>query len=473
MKNVIWWIRRDIRLQDNSALQEAMAQSSHILPLYIFDPNLLAHKAEHRKAFLFEALTGLDHELRRMGSHLVVMSGHPLEVLKTVIAQSGAEAIFAEADYSPYARQRDQKVAKELPIWLVHGLTVFPPGMVVKNSGCPYTVYLPFNRAWKGLPHPALNTAKRSELRIHPLPENAPHGELIPQLTPNPAFPASAAEAHRRLKAFIAGPVYEYEENRNRLDIQGTSLLSPYMRFGLISSHDVVDAAECAIQNAPDETSRKNAEAWMNELIWREFYISVLHHFPEVLESSFRKDLRGIRWRNEPTDFRSWRDGQTGYPVVDAAMRQLKQTGWMHNRTRMIVASFLVKDLLVTWQEGEAWFMENLVDGDPASNNGGWQWTSGVGTDAVPYFRIFNPVLQGEKFDPEGTFVKQWLPELKDVPAEYIHKPWVMGDVEQKAYGVKLGENYPKPIVDHSIVKQRTMAAFDTGEARSVIEGCR
>ncbi len=473
MKTVIWWIRRDIRLQDNPALQEAVIQSSNILPLYIFDPKLLAHKADHRQSFLFEALRNLDSKLKTVGSRLTLISGNPREVLKTLVANLGAEAIFAEADYSPYARQRDQKIAMELPLWLVHGLTVFPPGVVVKNSGCPYTIFTPFNRAWKGLPHPSLSQNHKHGVHISPLPNSAPESEPIPLKAPNAAFPASTEEAHQRLSAFIASPIYRYDELRNRLDVQGTSLLSPYIRFGLISSHDVVDAAQLAIEKAPNQESRKNAEAWLNELIWREFYISILHHFPEVLEGSFRRDLRGIRWRNEPSDFRAWRDGLTGYPVVDAAMRQLKETGWMHNRARMITASFLVKDLLVTWQEGEAWFMENLVDGDPASNNGGWQWTSGVGTDAVPYFRIFNPVLQGEKFDPTGDYVRKWLPELKNIPGEFIHKPWMMDETALKNSGVKLGEHYPNPIVDHSIVKQRTMAAYNTGEPRIVIDGCR
>jgi deoxyribodipyrimidine photo-lyase len=254
--------------------------------------------------------------------------------------------------------------------------------------------------------------------------------------------------------------------------LDGTSRLSPYLRFGLISPLVITAEALQAIQDAPDGPARESAESWLNELIWREFYISILHYFPEVLKGSFRKDLRNICWRDAPEDLLAWKEGRTGYPVVDAGMRQLKQTGWMHNRARMITASFLVKDLLINWQEGEAWFMQNLIDGDPATNNGGWQWTSGVGTDAAPYFRIFNPVLQGEKYDPQGDYVRRWVPELSMVPVKYIHKPWLMPGSLQQELNVIIGRDYPQPMVDHSIVKERAMEVFTTSTARILPEGC-
>ncbi len=472
MNVTIWWIRRDIRLQQNPALQEAIANSSSILPLYIFDPILLAKKAEGRLSFLFDALSHLDLELKMIGSRLWIKSGDPLDVLKSVTAEIKADAIFAEADYTPYSRQRDLRIARELPVWLIHGLTVFPPGMVVKNTGCPYTIFTPFSRAWKALPLPHGSATPPSAQMIPAPPVTQLASEAIPPYQEKADFPASEKAALSRLEGFIKEKVYQYSENRDRLDLDGTSRLSPYVRFGLVSPQYIAQRALSAIQNAPNNDTRASAETWLNELIWREFYISILHFFPEVLKASFRKDLRNICWRDAPEDLQSWQNGMTGYPVVDAGMRQLKATGWMHNRARMITASFLVKDLLINWQDGEAWFMKNLIDGDPATNNGGWQWTSGVGTDAAPYFRIFNPVLQGEKFDPHGDYVRKWIPELAGIPTEYIHKPWLMPDTVQKTAGIRIGQQYPLPIVDHATVKSRTLAAYSTGSPRAIPEGC-
>lgn len=472
MNVTIWWIRRDIRLQQNPALQEAIANSSSILPLYILDPILLSKKAEIRLSFLFDALTHLDQELRSMGSRLWIKSGDPLEILKSVTAEINAEAIFAEADYTPYSRKRDLRVARELPVWLIHGLTVFPPGMVVKNTGCPYTIFTPFSRAWKALPLPHISANPPSNQKIPSPPVTQLTSAEIPAYQAKSDFPATEKEALSRLDDFITEKMYRYAQIRDRLDMDGTSRLSPYIRFGLISPQYIAQKALYAIQNAPNKETRENAETWLNELIWREFYISILHFFPEVLKASFRKDLRNICWRDAPEDLHSWQNGITGYPIVDAGMRQLKATGWMHNRARMITASFLVKDLLINWQDGEAWFMRNLIDGDPATNNGGWQWTSGVGTDAAPYFRIFNPVLQGEKFDPRGDYVRKWVPELAGVPTEFIHKPWLMSDTLQKTIGIRIGDQYPLPIVDHATVKSRTLAAYSTGSPRAIPEGC-
>ena len=227
-------------------------------------------------------------------------------------------------------------------------------------------------------------------------------------------------------------------------------------------------AARAAYQllNAPaTDAGRRGAEVWLNELIWREFYASILYHFPNVRREAFQPQLRAIPWSNDATAFAAWCEGRTGYPIVDAAMRQLVQTGWMHNRARMIVASFLVKDLLIDWRWGERFFMQHLVDGDPASNNGGWQWTAGVGTDAAPYFRIFNPILQGEKFDPHGDFVRRWVPELARVPARFMQRPWEMTPLEQRQAGCLLGQDYPLPIVDHGAARERTLAAYQLRQA--------
>jgi deoxyribodipyrimidine photo-lyase len=457
MKTAIWWIRRDLRLQENPTLIEACAESTHLIPLFILDPLLLDQKSGKRIQFLYQAVDSLNRDLQARGSRLVILSGDPLSVLKQVVSEVQAEMIYAEEDYSPYARQRDHKVAAELPLWWVQGLTIFPPGMVVKNTGCPYTIFTPFKRTFTSLPLP--DRQMEPAVSLPPLPANAPASQEIPAYQAVPDFEASEHEARRRFSRFLDGPILEYGSNRDRMDLDGTSRLSPYLRFGLISALYCYTNAQKLKETASPEQAR-HIETWQNEMIWREFYISIMHHFPEVMKGSFRKDLRNIRWRNQPAEFEAWKNGQTGYPVVDAGIRQLTQTGWMHNRARMITASFLVKDLLVNWQSGEEWFMQQLIDGDPAANNGGWQWTSGVGTDAAPYFRIFNPILQCEKFDPLGDYVRKWVPELAKVPVEYINKPWEMPADLQDRLGIRIGRDYPLPIVDHKKVREQTLAAY-------------
>lgn len=472
MKTSIWWIRRDFRLNYNPTLQEAIQGTDYLIPVFILDPVLLEKKAEKRIHFMLQALDSLRSDLIQKGSNLIFRSGNPEAELKRIVDETGAGMIYAEDDYSPYSRERDWKVAGELPFCMVNGLTVFPPGMIVKSSGCPYTVFTPYKRAWLSMPHHVYTSLAQPIEYLPPLPAQPLESIPLPAYTENPDFVASEKEAQSRFAHFISGSIYHYATDRERIDLNGTSTLSPYLRFGLISSQQVVSQVMTlrAETHATDEN--KNIDSWLSELIWREFYISLLHHFPEMLKGSFRRDLRNIRWRNDPMETEAWKQGETGYPIVDAGIRQLLQTGWMHNRARMITASFLVKDLLVNWQEGEAFFMSYMIDGDPAANNGGWQWTAGVGSDAVPYFRIFNPVLQGQKFDPLGDYVRRWVPELTNVPDKYIHKPWSMPSDLQRKIGVEIGKNYPQPIVDHQLIRKQTLAAFHTGLPRETIDNC-
>jgi deoxyribodipyrimidine photo-lyase len=451
---------------DNQALDVALACADQVIPVFVLDPTLLdSPRADPKRvAFLFGGLETLDRDLRDRGGRLIVRHGDPTDELATLMVESGAGAIFAEEGFSPYARERDSRVVERLPLKLVGSPVVHPPGTILKADGTPYTVFTPFSRRWKNLPLlqysgslPALEKMRTSE-SIESLP--IPTEPTLPSTVP---FPPGEAEAQRRLADFVRGdgaPIYRYAEMRDRVDVPGTSRLSPYLRLGMLSAGQATAAAMSAIDTAPGAEARKGAQVWLNELIWREFYVHILYHFPHVLEESFRARLRAIPWDNSKATFTAWCEGRTGYPVVDAAMHQLIQTGWMHNRARMIVASFLTKDLLVDWRWGERFFMQQLVDGDHAANNGGWQWTAGTGTDAAPYFRIFNPILQGKKHDPHGTYVRRWVPELSRVPDRFIHEPWKMPPEVQEQAGCMIGEDYPTPIVDHAWARKRALAAY-------------
>ena len=452
----IWWIRRDLRLTDNPALSAALAEDAGVTPVYILDPLLLAKPAPKRQAFLFNGLRALEQDLKKLGSGLIVREGDPQTEIPRLAAQVNAGKVFAEADISPYARRRDEGLGKIIELHLVGGLGVYPVDAVCQANGKPYTVFTPYSRAWRALPYADLSLPKPKWLAPTPNLNSAP----LPETASSAGFPAGEQEAQRRLNQFLEGTIFSYATDRDRLDLEGTSALSPYLRFGMISPRQVLSGARRAIKESLESQARASCEAWINELIWREFYQSILFHFPFVRSSAFRPNYQNLAWRHAPDDFRAWQTGRTGYPVVDAGMRQLAETGWMHNRARMITASFLVKHLLINWQEGEKWFMHHLVDGDLAANNGGWQWVAGTGTDAAPYFRIFNPTLQGKKFDPDGMYVRRWVPELAHVPQSYIHTPWQMPLADQLACNFELGKNYPYPIVEHDFARRRALEFF-------------
>ena len=466
MDRAIWWIRRDLRLADNQALIKAISQAREVVPLFILDPKLInsRNQSEKRIAFLYLGLKKLDADLRKLGSRLVIRRGDALETLSKMINDFQISGIFAEADFSPYARTRDARVAAVLPMTLVGSTGLRHPTTVVKDDGSAYTVYTPYLRAWKKhgspsrwelLPRPE-RIVSLKDIESEPFPESKYAGDEM-------HFQPGEEDANLRLDRFIEikrGRILNYGDLRNRMDIDGTSGLSPYLRFGMVSARQVIVAANEAIQLASGPEEESSAATWLNELVWREFYISILFHFPEVAKQSFRPELRGIQWTDDPEGFDAWKRGATGYPAVDAGMRQLRATGWMHNRARMITASFLVKDLLIDWRLGEAYFMQQLIDGDPAENNGGWQWTAGTGTDAAPYFRIFNPTLQGKKFDPQGAYIRRWVPELDSVPGEYIYQPWLMTPGLQTKTGCIIGKTYPDPIVDHNQQRQLALAMY-------------
>lgn len=466
---IVHWFRRDLRLHDNTALSVALESGAPVIPLFIFDPAILRSRrvGAPRVAFMLKTLAALDTALRERGSALVVRHGNPLHVLPAFVEQTGALAVTFNRDYTPFARRRDAAIQQALvvPAHCCDDALLVAPGDLLKADSTPYTVFTPFKRAWdttpKALPLPTTRGV------FHPL-----EGIANPGLPALSALGFSAAievpeggegPARQRLEAFTSDTIYEYDTGRNRLaaDPQhspaaGSSFLSPHLRFGALSTRESYRAAQAALDAAPDARARKAVETWVGELAWREFYMHILYHFPHVTTRSFRPEYDALAWRDAPTELQAWKDGLTGYPVVDAAMRQLAQTGWLPNRARMIVASFLAKDLLIDWRAGELHFMQRLIDGDLAANNGGWQWTAGTGTDAQPYFRVFNPVTQSSKFDPRGEYIRRWVPELRAVPDAHIHAPWEMDSPPR---------GYPPPMVDHRFARERALAAY--GAART------
>jgi deoxyribodipyrimidine photo-lyase len=462
----IWWIRRDLRLTDNQALHAACQGNAQVIPLFILDPTVLESRwaSPQRTAFLFAGLRALDDALRERGSRLLVRQGDPAAVLAQLVSESGATQIHAERDHTPYAQRRDQAIAAALPLTLHEGITVRPLTAVMKQDGTPYLVYTPYRQRWLAhdpvtrpdiLPIPPL-LATPTDVESLPIPTEPTLAARIP-------FPPGEAEAERRLGQFINGinaPIYDYTQGRERPALNVTSQLSPYLRFGMVSARLAALGAYTALAQAATAAAREAADTWLRELIFRDFYIGVMQHFPQVRYGSYRAGFEDVAWTNDSAHFTAWCEGRTGYPFVDAAMRQLQTLGWMHNRARMVVASFLVKDLLIDWRWGERWFMQQLIDGDPAANNAGWQWVAGTGVDAAPYFRVFNPIMQGKKFDPQGDYVRQWVPELQKVPTKQIHTPWQMNKDEQHKADCYIGEDYPPPLVDHEWARDRMLAAY-------------
>ncbi len=466
MAGSLWWIRRDLRLTDNPALAEALRQGP-VTPVFILDPAALRSRyhrsASIRQAFLFDGLRQLGTDLMSRGSRLIVREGQPEDVLSTLMRETGADRVVAAEDYSPFARRRDARVAAVVPLTLTGGIAIRPPQAVLKADGNPFKVFTPFSKIWLMQPDP-----HREDLIDAPSSLSAVDASIggvdIPQGSAGRSgFPAGEAAALERLERFAAGgdaAMLDYAEGRNMLGQDGTSELSPYLRFGMLSPRLAAVTAIEQRANATNTEGRRGASVWLNELIWRDFYLSVLYHFPFVLNDEFDESLRHIDWRNDREEIEAWQQGRTGYPVVDAAMRQLLETGWMHNRARMIVGSFLVKNLLCDWRIGEQWFMDHLLDGDPAANNGGWHWVAGVGTDAAPYFRVFNPVLQAKKFDPDGVYMRRWLPELADLSPRAVHEPWLLAADERS----KL--DYPAPIVKLGETRERALMVYKAAKGR-------
>ncbi|MFN8619177.1 MAG: deoxyribodipyrimidine photo-lyase [Chloroflexota bacterium] len=469
-ETLLLWFRRDLRVHDHPALIEAVG-AARLLPLFVVDPALWDHPrtAPARRWFLAGSLAALDEALRARGSRLIVRHGRPEEIVPALAAEVGARIVLGSRDVTPGARRRDRAVAESLSaagrsLRLRRGLLLAEPETLSGRTGQGYTVFTPF---WKAVAAADRRSVLGAPEVLPPLPDGIESDPL--PVVPRPALrdlpePGEAA-ARARLDAWAAGGMAGYADHRNDLGGTPTSHLSQDLHLGLLSPVEIEARAPGA----------GSGEAYRRQLGWRDFYHHLLYWRPELARAPFQARYEAA-FRPESADPEAavaWREGRTGIPVVDAGMRQLSATGWLPNRARLIVASFLTRHLLLDWRVGEDHFMRTLVDGDLANNVGGWQWTAGVGTDAQPWFRIFNPVLQGERFDPDGSWVRTWVPELAKLPAPVIHRPWTLSRAEQELVKVVIGRDYPAPIVNLDEARDRALAAFKatTGEATGEATG--
>jgi deoxyribodipyrimidine photo-lyase len=475
VETAIVWLRRDLRLSDNVALERAARESKSVVCAFVLDPALL--RGDEMGApivqFFFESLAELRASLRSHGSDLALLEGDFATELGALARRVRAQGVFFNLDYEPAALARDAAVRGALE---KRGLAVasftdhvyFAADENLKADGAPYTVFTPFKRRWlerlERDARPPVASLKAIAARLAsadvigstrevPAPEAYGHAS-------SPQFPKGGeTRALALLETFTKAHVADYADARNFPELPGTSHLSPHLRAGTIGIRTCVQAALDARSGARG-TRLTGIDTWLSELIWRDFYMQILANFPHVAHEPFVAAAKKLHYRSAQSEWQAWCDGRTGYPIVDAAMIQLNTYGWMHNRLRMIVASFLTKHLLIDYRKGEHYFAQHLADYDLAANNGGWQWASSTGTDAAPYFRVFNPILQSKKFDPEGAFIRSMIPALAKLPAPAIHEPWTLTPLESEAHGFRLGRDYPEPIVDHAMARKRALEAY-------------
>jgi len=466
------WFRQDLRLSDNPALAAAVERGGPVIPVFIWAPEEEGawRPGAASQWWLRRSLAALNAELEKRGSRLIIRRGPTGRALNDLMAESGASAVFWNRRYEPAAVARDPKLKSELrerglAARSFNGNLLFEPWTIRNGSGKPFSLFTMF---WRACLSKSVAPASKDAPRNLLAPQNWPRSLDLAQLALDPAvdwasglcetWQPGESGAKTQLERFQKEAIQEYPAGRDNPGIVGTSRLSPHLHFGEISPGQIWRAV-LALMN---DGAIGAYQAYLRQIGWREFAHQLLYHHPKSPEQALRIQFATFPWKTDPRALRAWTRGKTGYPLVDAGMRELWHTGWMHNRVRMVVASFLVKHLLIGWQEGAAWFWDTLVDADLANNTLGWQWVAGCGADAVPYFRIFNPVIQGEKFDPAGEYVRRWIPELSRLPEEWIHKPWkAPASILAKA-GVEIGKTYPFPIVDHDEARKRALAAFSS-----------
>lgn len=469
-------VRNDLRLADNPALLAAARRGAPTIPVYIYSPQEDGEWSfgGATKWWLHQSLTAFSKSLKEIGAELLVLKDEStLDCLEKLLKKTGAEAVYWNRRYEPHSIEIDKSLKtrlKEVDVEVrsFPGNLIFEPWTISTGSGTPYKVYTPYWKACLEAETPAPPLSPPESLKPF---EGTLEGLQIEDLELEPKIDwASGMEsfwepgesgAEKRLRQFIDSALFTYKEDRNLPYQDGVSYLSPYLHFGEISPRQIWQQVKEALDKTDSNTKKENARVYLKEIVWREFAHHILYHFPATLEEPLRENFEKFPWESNHKDlYKAWCKGKTGYPIVDAGMRQLWTTGWMHNRVRMIVASFLTKDLLISWQDGAKWFWDTLVDADLASNTFGWQWTAGCGADAAPFFRIFNPVLQGKKFDPDGTYVREWVPELKHAPAKWIHEPWEASTEELERAGITIGVDYPEPVVNHGEARKKALDIY-------------
>jgi len=469
----VFWFRKDLRTKDNNALSEFIKEikmkfkegKDSFTLLYIKNTNQNSYSGEKRLIFLDQCLSELKNNLEESGLHLNIIFGKSEDVFKN-LSRNFKLKVFANSQVEPYTKKRDEKVKEIIKLaggelLLFDDTTLMKFGGLLKDDGTPYTVFTPFKKKFLNLLTEENYSERKCDLKVLKKFEqyrlNAEKEYIFKSGNPESRFKGGNTEAEKSLKEFIKNGIISYKEKRDFPAVKGTSEISPHLHFGTLSIRECFRVAFDIVEKEKDKTG---TETWISELIWREFYYQITYNFPYIINGAFKKEYNNINWENDDVKFRKWCEGMTGYPIVDAGMRQLVKEGWMHNRVRMITAMFLTKDLLIDWKWGEKFFAEHLIDLDFASNNGGWQWSASTGCDAQPYFRIFNPYLQSAKFDSEGIYIRKYIPELKNVPSEYIHRPTDMTPIEQKSFNCIIGKDYPEPIVDHFRMKELAIGLF-------------
>ncbi len=463
------WFRKDLRIEDNPAMVAAIRRKCSVIPVFIQDENGEgpAFPGGASRWWLHHALTDLAKELKALGSRLILRKGSSLECLKSLVNESKADHVYWNRRYEPSIVERDKRIKADLKqngiaAKSFNASLLFEPHEIQNKAGKPFQV---FTRYWEHCRQRPISAPEQASLKTLKTPRTWPASERLEDWSLLPEIPWDAefscrwkpnrSGAIEFLDRFTEAKARSYSEKRNRPDLDGTSSLSPYLHFGQIGPREIyAKIADAKLLNL------ENPQVFLTEIGWREFSHHLLYHFPDTPELPLRSKFQEFPWRRNKSFLKAWQKGETGYPIVDAGMRQLWETGWMHNRVRMITASFLVKHLLQPWQDGAAWFWDTLVDADLANNTQGWQWTAGCGADASPYFRIFNPITQGQKFDPNGSYTKRWVPELKELSLKHLFSPWTADTSTLEAAKIALGKSYPMPIVDHAEAREKALAAF-------------